>query len=68
VENDQKKRVELLNKWMFCLNTMEVCLNSKYAEYIPEPLYVLINDARLEMEELLAYYEHESFETNQGRA
>ena len=68
IRMSSEEKARLLKKWMFCLNTVDICLNSKYAYIIPDELYILLNDTRLELEELLAYYEHESHETTKGRA
>lgn len=65
--NDAEK-ARLLKKWMFSLNTLDICLSSRYACFLPDELYSLLNDTRLELEYLLAYYEHESNEPIIGRA
>jgi hypothetical protein len=59
---------KILKRWMYCINALDLALNSQWSVYIPDPIYVILNDARHDLEYLLAYYEDESFETKSGHS
>ena len=61
-----KREEERLKKWMFCLNALDIALGSKFAVYIPEPIYVLLNDARDDLQYLFATYENVYHEPTEG--
>ena len=59
---------QMLKKWMFCLNAVDITLNSEHSCLIPEPLYVLLEDARDEMQQLFHFYEGIFYQPKDGRA
>ena len=58
---------ELLSRWMYCLNALDIALNSKYACAVPEPIYIILDDARVELERLMAHYEGTYYTSVKGR-
>ena len=58
----------ILGKWMFCLNALDITLNSKYSCFVPENLYGLIEETRDELQVLFHHYEFIFYTPKNGRS
>lgn len=58
--------MEILKKWMYCLNAMDITLGSRFACEIPEPIHILLEDVRSDMQYLFALYEQQFHDPTQG--
>lgn len=65
---EQSKNREILRRWLFCLETLDFSLGSKYACAVPDTVYGLLEDAREELLSLFYYYEGVSYDTKDGCA